>query len=84
MEYKFGRIEELPVGFNLPVILAGGIGYKSHLASGLADLRADAVANAQLLNFVGVGLRRVRERLVERGYKLAKWPLIDEFTGMVN
>ena len=83
MGYDFGMLEELPVGFNLPVILAGGVGNESHLASGLADLRVDAVATAHLFNFVGDGLRRAREKLVERGYKLAKWPNIDEITGLV-
>ena len=58
----------------IPIILAGGVGNAKHLAVGFLDDRVDAVATANLFNFVGDGLQRARELLVSNGCSLAIWP----------
>lgn len=62
---------------NFPVILAGGIGNKIHITEGLNHMHIDAVATAHLFNFIGDGLRYVREYAVNEGISLAQWPTFD-------
>ena len=52
------------------VIICGGVGNFSHLAEGLKDARVDAVATANLLNFMGDGLGSARSQLVSLGIDL--------------
>ena len=66
-------LELLPANISQPVILAGGIGNAAHMSEGLSDKRVDAVATAHLFNFVGDGLKRARETLLQDGYRLASW-----------
>lgn len=53
---------------SFPLILAGGIGHVQHIIEGLKDPRVDAVATANLLNFMGNGLVLARENAVQ--YKI--------------
>lgn len=73
--YDFGLLDLLPVNITKPVILAGGVGNATHLAEGLADSRVDAVATAHLFNFVGDGLKRARQLLIESGVELPLWDI---------
>ncbi len=68
-------LELLPEGMNKPVILAGGAGNASHLLAGLRDPRVDAVATANLFNFVGNGLKEARNFLVANGIVLPMWDI---------
>ena len=68
-------LDLLPKPMSQPVILAGGVGNASHMSSGLADGRVDAVATAHLFNFVGNGLPQARHALLKEGYDLAVWDL---------
>lgn len=76
--YDLSLLDQLPGGCSVPVILSGGVGNGAHLAVGFADPRVDAVATAHLFNFVGDGLQRAREALVQQGAKLAVWPQLSE------
>lgn len=76
--YDLATLDQLPAGCTLPVILAGGVGNGAHLAVGFADPRVDAVATAHLFNFLGDGLRRAREALIQQGAQLAIWPALDK------
>ena len=78
--YDFNTLDLLPTNWNLPVIIAGGVGNAKHFAAGLAEPRIDAVATANLFNFVGNGLMNSRHALVRDGVHLAEWPDI----GMLN
>jgi cyclase len=60
---------ELP----LPLILIGGVGHSEHIVEGLLAPRVDAVATANLFNFVGDALVRTRARCLERGVLMADW-----------
>ena len=66
-------LDLLPKEFNKPVILAGGAGNSSHLLEALQDPRVDAVATANLFNFIGNGLRDARKSLVSSGIVLPMW-----------
>lgn len=57
----------------IPVILAGGAGKPEHLAEPIASPAVNAVATANLLNFVGDGLRKTRVAIRNAGIDLAQW-----------
>ena len=75
--YDLELIDQLPTDCLVPIILAGGAGNASHIATGLADPRVDAVATAHLFNFIGDGLKQARSSLLLAGVELAKWPAVD-------
>lgn len=66
-------LDLLPAEFKKPVILAGGVGNADHLLLGLKDQRLDAVATANLLNFVGDGLSKARQAITSSGIVLPMW-----------
>jgi cyclase len=66
----------LPERVSKPIILAGGAGNASHLSEGLGDSRVDAVATANLFNFVGDGLKKARQSLVANGIVLPMWDVL--------
>ena len=57
----------------IPVILAGGAGKPEHLSEAIASPAVNAVATANLLNFVGDGLRKTRVAIRNAGIDLAHW-----------
>jgi cyclase len=59
------------------IIISGGVGNSNHIAEGLEDERVSAVATANLLNFVGDGLKKARINLIDNRLQLATW---QEFT----
>ncbi len=58
---------------SVPLILMGGIGHASHIVTGLQVPAVDAVATANLFNFVGDGLVDARRRCLEAGVALPCW-----------
>lgn len=60
-------------GSPIPIILAGGAGKPAHLIEALSNPVVSAVATANLLNFVGDGLRRARKSIRDAGIELATW-----------
>jgi imidazole glycerol-phosphate synthase subunit HisF len=75
--YDLELLDHLPYPMPIPIIMGGGAGYYSHLAEGLSQDKIDAVATAHLFNFVGDGLYKAREELLQNGFTLSKWdPLI--------
>jgi len=86
--FDLSLLRFLPEDCPIPIILAGGVGNAKHLAVGLSDNQVDSVATANLFNFIGDGLKRAREKLVEDGFSLAFWPssdkllLKDKFSGL--
>ena len=71
--YKFEMLDFIPNNNNLPIIISGGAGNYKHFNDGLNNNKVDAVATANLFNFVGDGLINARSHLISLGYKLAKW-----------
>ena len=84
----FEILDLLPEGINKPIILAGGAGNSDHLMVGLKHSRIDAVATANLFNFVGDGLKKTRQELVSGGIVLPMWDLqfrtLHEANGLQN
>ena len=73
--YLMKMLDLLPEDISVPVIIAGGAGKYHHLSEGLENDQVDAVATAHLFNFVGDGLIKARNGLLEEGYDLAKWAI---------
>ena len=59
----------------IPVIMAGGAGNWLHLFEGLQHEHIDAVATANLFNFIGQGFPNAREKLLNSCVNLARWEL---------
>lgn len=68
-----GIIDAVPTSTSVPIILAGGAGKSAHLTEAISTARVDAVATANLLNFIGDGLLKAREEIRMAGVDLAKW-----------
>lgn len=62
----------VPKNFNIPIIFTGGAGHGDHFIEALKDNRINAVATANLLNFLGNGLEISREK-VEKKINLPVW-----------
>ena len=53
--------------------MSGGSGNSTHIANGLKNNSIDAVATANLLNFVGDGLLKARTELLKKNFNLPTW-----------
>ena len=76
--FDLGMLDWLPKNLEIPVIIAGGVGNAAHFLEGLLDERVDAVATANLFNFVGNGLEIARKSLISNGEVLATWLPMEE------
>ena len=82
--YDLSLLDELPTDFSVPVILAGGVGNGAHFSVGFEEPRVDAVATAHLFNFIGDGLQRARESMIQGGAQLAVWPHLSDIELNLN
>jgi cyclase len=73
--FNISVLKNLPSGMSVPLILAGGAGNHNHLVEGLRYVAVDAVATANLFNFVGDGLKKARKSLLDEGFDLAEWDI---------
>lgn len=73
--YMFNLVTQLSSIVKVPIIIAGGAGNWLHLLEGLQHSAIDAVATANLFNFIGEGFPNARKRLLSSGINLAKWEL---------
>jgi imidazole glycerol-phosphate synthase subunit HisF len=71
--YLNDLIDILPKKLSTPIIIAGGAGKYHHLTEGLKNDKVDAVATAHLFNFVGDGLEKSREGLINSNISLPVW-----------
>jgi len=67
----------------VPLILMGGVGHAEQIVEGLRHPAVDAVATANLFNFVGDALVEVRRRCVDAGVELPGWDVreLDQLAG---
>lgn len=70
--------------FKIPVILAGGAGNSKHLIEAAHNANVDAVATANLFNFIGQALPISRSEMHEDGIKLANFLQLDLIGNLVN
>ena len=61
----------------VPLIIAGGAGNENHLSVGLRIDNVNAVATANLFNFIGDGLPIARKKIIESGENIANWNVIN-------
>lgn len=58
---------------SVPLILMGGVGHSDQIVEGLRHPAVDAVATANLFNFIGDALVEARRRCLEAGVELPEW-----------
>ena len=56
-----------------PLIISGGAGKYEHFAEALDCTSVSGVSTANLLNFIGSDMIRIRHRLIDFNYDLARW-----------
>jgi len=66
-------LDELHKSSESPCILMGGVGKASHIIDGLLHPMVDAVATANLLNFIGSAFPDVRRTILAKGIEMAHW-----------
>jgi len=71
--YDFDIIDKVSENISIPIIIAGGAGNEEHLIQGLQKIAVDAVATANLFNFIGSGLPNARDKIVESNINIARW-----------
>ena len=71
--YDFDTIDKVSNIIKIPLIIAGGAGNETHLLKGLKKEKVDAVASANLFNFLGNGLPNARKKIIEENLNIAKW-----------
>lgn len=71
--YDFDTIDSVSSDMKVPLIIAGGAGNESHLLEGLKRETVDAVATANLFNFIGNGLPNTRKKIIEENLNIARW-----------
>ena len=71
--YDLDTIRRVCENTTLPMIIAGGAGNENHLIEGLNIENVNAVATANLFNFIGDGLPKARKRIIEEDMNIATW-----------
>ena len=69
----FEILKFLPKTITKSIIFSGGCGNAIHLSDGLSNKSIDAVSTANLLNFIGDGLKKAREDMLINNFKLPIW-----------
>jgi len=73
--YDVCLLEEISKVISIPLIIAGGAGNEVHLIEGLEIERVNAVATANLFNFIGDGLPNARVKALKSGCNLSNWEI---------
>ena len=71
--YELDIFDHINHKLNIPIILSGGAGNYNHLIEGHSKPHVDAVATANLFNFVGSGIPTARKMMKESGIEMPEW-----------
>lgn len=71
--FDLDSLRLMDAALDVPLILFGGCGKGSHMLEALRRPEVDAVATANLFNFIGDGLQKARAELLAHGLDLACW-----------
>jgi cyclase len=71
--YDIETIEMITDIVSVPLIIAGGAGNESHLKTGLQVANVNAVATANLFNFIGDGIPIARRNIIKSGIDIVNW-----------
>jgi len=75
--YDFETILRVVNKIRVPLIIIGGAGNEHHLIEGLKINGVNAVATANLFNFIGDGLPKAREKIIANGENIANWNMVN-------
>ena len=70
--YDLNILNSIPKDLNVPLILAGGAGNYKHFILALENKKIDAVATANLFNFINDGLKTARINLLKK-FNFPNW-----------
>ena len=73
--YDMKLLDLIPDYIKVPIILSGGAGNYKHLQNGLSNKNVNAVATANLFNFIGDGLINARKNLLLNKCNLVNWEI---------
>lgn len=71
--YCLNVVEKYSSKINIPLIMAGGAGNADHFIAGVNLPGVDAVATANLFNFIGDGFPDARDQMIKNKIDLAIW-----------
>jgi len=71
--YDLETAKKVAKDISMPLIIAGGAGNEKHLIKGLIIDQIDAVATANLFNFIGNGLPDARSGIIFNNGNIAQW-----------
>ena len=71
--YDLETIIKISSNIKIPLIIAGGAGNQLHLLEGIKLSQVNAVATANLFNFIGDALINARKYLLNNNINLANW-----------
>ena len=71
-------IKNIPSNFNKSILLMGGAGKPEHFVDVLKNKRISGIITANLFNFLGSGLRNVRDFSIKNNIKLVKFSRMSE------
>lgn len=66
-------LDLIPKNTHTPLIFSGGVGKWEHIYEIIKSPKVDAVATANLFNFVNNGLELTRDELLKKGIKIPSW-----------
>ncbi len=70
--YDIDLLNEVAENVNVPVIALGGVGDFSHFAEALEQTKVDAIAAANIFQYVDQSVFLAKNYLVDRGYNIRK------------
>jgi cyclase len=71
--YDIEVAKNIAKNLSIPLIMSGGAGNERHLLEGIMDTDIDAVATANLFNFIGDGLPNARREIIKNKGNIAQW-----------
>jgi len=71
--FDLETINKISSNIKIPLIIAGGAGNQFHLLEGIKLSQVNAVATANLFNFIGDALINARKYLLDNKINLANW-----------
>ena len=71
--YDINTVLEYGQSISVPLLIMGGAGNEGHLHDGLKQNGVSAVVTANLFNFIGNGLPKARQYLLDNEMNIASW-----------
>jgi len=71
--FDIDKVEFILKQITCPLIISGGAGNELHFIEALKHCLIDAVATANLYNFIGDSLPKSREQIIKHNIKIANW-----------